>query len=400
MSNITLQGIRKDFPFFKRNLVYLDSAATTQKPLVVLDAMRKYYETTNANVHRGVYSLAEEATQAYEGARKKVANFIGASAREIVFVRNATEAINLVAQSWGSMNIHAGDVILLTEMEHHSNIVPWQMLAKRTGAKIEYLPITEHGELDWNSAVHSLKQKPKILALTHISNVLGTINPVKELVTEAHKSGVPVLLDASQSVPHMPVSVKDLDVDFLVFSGHKMLGPFVGVLYGKRDLLENMEPMFGGGDMIKEVTFEGSSWNEVPWKFEAGTPGIAGAVGLGAAIDYLQSIGMADIWKHEQGLVKYAYEKLSQDKHVFLYGPQNRAGVISFNLGDMHAHDVSTVLDQQGVCVRSGHHCAQPLMERLNVPATVRISFGPYNTKEDVDAFLTALQKAKKVFRL
>jgi cysteine desulfurase/selenocysteine lyase len=400
MSNITLQGIRKDFPFFKRNLVYLDSAATTQKPLVVLDAMRKYYETTNANVHRGVYSLAEEATQAYEGARKKVANFIGASAREIVFVRNATEAINLVAQSWGSLNIQKGDVILLTEMEHHSNIVPWQMLAKRTGAKISYLPITEHGELDWNSAVHALNQKPKILALTHISNVLGTINPVKEIISEAHKNGVPVLLDASQSVPHMTVSVKDLDVDFLVFSGHKMLGPFVGVLYGKRDLLEKMEPMLGGGDMIKEVTFEGASWNEVPWKFEAGTPGIAGAVGLGAAIDYLQSIGMERIWNHEQELVKYAYETLSRDKHVFLYGPQKRAGVISFNLGDMHAHDVSTVLDQQGVCVRSGHHCAQPLMERLDVPATVRISFGPYNTKEDVDAFLNALQKAKKVFRL
>jgi cysteine desulfurase/selenocysteine lyase len=400
MSNITLQGIRKDFPFFKRGLIYLDSAATTQKPLVVLDAMRKYYETTNANVHRGVYSLAEEATQAYEGARKKIAGFISASPGEIVFVRNATEAINLVAQSWGFANIQKDDVILLTEMEHHSNIVPWQMLAKRTGAKISFLPINEHGELDWNSATHALKQKPKIFAFTHISNVLGTINPVRELIAEAHKNGVPVLLDASQSVPHMPVSVKDLDADFLVFSGHKMLGPFVGVLYGKRELLEKMEPMLGGGDMIKEVTFEGALWNEVPWKFEAGTPGIAGAVGLGAAVDYLQSIGMENIWKHEQELVKYAYDKLSQDKHVFLYGPQNRAGVISFNLGDMHAHDVSTVLDQQGICVRSGHHCAQPLMERLNVPATVRISFGPYNTKEDVDAFLTALQKAKKVFRL
>jgi cysteine desulfurase/selenocysteine lyase len=392
--------VRKDFPFFARNLVYLDSAATTQKPRVVLDAMRKYYETTNANVHRGVYSLAEEATQAYESARKKVAGFIGASPREVVFVRNATEGINLVAQSWGGVSIQRGDVILLTEMEHHSNIVPWQMLAKRTGARISYLPINEHGVLDWNSAVHALKQKPKILAFTHISNVLGTINPAKELIAEAHKNGVPVLLDASQSVPHMPVSVKELDCDFMVFSGHKMLGPFVGVLYGKRELLEKMEPVLGGGDMIKEVSFEGSTWNEVPWKFEAGTPCIAGAVGLGAAVDYLHSLGMENIWKHEQELVSYAYNKLKNDKHVAIYGPEQRAGVVSFNLGDMHAHDVSTVLDQQGFCVRSGHHCAQPLMDRLGVAATVRISFGPYNTKEDVDAFLAALEKAKKVFRL
>jgi len=288
----------------------------------------------------------------------------------------------------------------LTEMEHHSNIVPWQMLAKRAGAKISYLPINEHGELDWNSAVHALKQKPKIFAFTHVSNVLGTVNPAKELIAEAHKNGVPVLLDASQSVPHMPVSVKDLDCDFMVFSGHKMLGPFVGVLFGKRDLLEKMEPVLGGGDMIKEVTFEGSSWNEVPWKFEAGTPGITGVVGLGAAVDYLQSLGMDNVWKHEQELAKYAYDKMKVDKHVIIYGPEKRAGVISFNLGDMHAHDVSTVLDQQGVCVRSGNHCCQPLMQRLDIPATVRISFGPYNTKEDVDAFLTSLQKAKKVFRL
>ncbi len=400
MSNITLQGIRKDFPFFKRSLIYLDSAATTQKPAIVLDAMRKYYETTNANVHRGVYSLAEEATQAYEGARKKVAGFIGASPREIVFVRNATEAINVVARGWGAGSIQKGDVILLTAMEHHSNIVPWQMLAKRAGAVVSYLPINEHGELDWNAAVHALKQKPKILAFTHVSNVLGTINPAKELIAEAHKNGVPVLLDASQSVPHMPVDVKDLDCDFMVFSGHKMLGPFVGILYGKRELLEKMEPMLGGGDMIKEVTFEGATWNEVPWKFEAGTPGIAGAVGLGTAIDYLQSLGMENVLKHEQELIKYAYDKMKTDKHIVIYGPEKRVGVISFNLGDMHAHDVSTVLDQQGICARSGHHCAQPLMERLDVPATVRISVGPYNTKEDIDAFLVALQKAKKVFRL
>ncbi len=403
MANITLQAekVRLDFPFFKRGLVYLDSAATAQKPSVVLDAMRKFYETSNANVHRGVYSLAEEATQAYEGARKKVAGFIESSSREIVFVRNATEAINLVSQSWGSVNIQKGDVILLTEMEHHSNIVPWQMLAKKSGAKIVYVPINEHGELDKNSVVHALQQKPKLFAFTHISNVLGTINPAKELIAEAHKNGVPVLLDASQSVPNMPVSVKDLDCDFMVFSGHKMLAPFgIGVLYAKRELLEKMEPVLGGGDMIKEVSFESSSWNDVPWKFEAGTPNVAGVVGLGAAVDYLQSLGMETVWNHERELAKYAYDKMKSDKHIAIYGPEVRAGVISFNLGDMHAHDVSTVLDQQGICVRSGHHCAQPLMERLNVPATVRISFGPYNTKEDVDLFLTALQKAKKVFRL
>ncbi|HLF54434.1 MAG TPA: cysteine desulfurase [Candidatus Nanoarchaeia archaeon] len=404
MANITVldaERVRKDFPFFARGLVYLDSAATTQKPKIVLDAIRKFYETSNANVHRGVYSLAEEATQSFELARKKVADFIGANPREIVFVRNATEAINLVAQSWGNANISKGDTILLTEMEHHSNIVPWQMLSKKVGSKISYLPITERGELDKNATLHALSQKPKLFAFTHISNVLGTINPAKEMISEAHKQGIPVLLDASQSVPHMPVNVKDLDCDFLVFSGHKMLAPFgVGVLYAKRELLDKMAPVLGGGDMIKEVHFDGALWNEVPWKFEAGTPDVAGVVGLGAAVDYLQSLGMENVWKHGQDLVKYAYDKMKKDDIIAIYGPENRAGLISFNLGDMHAHDVSTVLDQQKVCARSGHHCAQPLMERLGVPATVRISFGPYNSKEDVDAFLIALQKAKKVFRL
>ncbi len=403
MANITVldaERVRKDFPFFARGLVYLDSAATTQKPRVVLDVLRRFYETKNANVHRGVYSLAEEATQEFEGARKKIADFVGASPREIVFVRNATEAINLVAQSWGS-HIKQGDVILLTEMEHHSNIVPWQMLAKKLGAKVSYVPINEHGELDRNAVLHALKQKPKLFAFTHISNVLGTINPAKELIAEAHSQGVPVLLDASQSIPYTPVNVKDLDCDFLVFSGHKMFGPFgIGVLYAKREILEKMEPVFGGGEMIKEVSFEDSSWNEVPWKFEAGTPNVSGAVALGAAVDYLKSLGMENVWKHEQELVKYAYDKMKKDDVITIYGPEQRAGVISFNLGDMHAHDVSTVLDHQRICARSGHHCAQPLMERLGVPATVRISFGPYNSKEDVDAFLTALQKAKKVFRL
>jgi len=393
--------VRADFPLFARGLVYLDTAATAQKPKVVLDAIKSFYEKSNANVHRGVYSLAEEATQLYEGARKKIAAFIGAHPREIVFVRNATEAINIVAQSWGSRNIAANDTILLTEMEHHSNIVPWQMIAKKTGAKISYLPITELGRLDNNYISHALKQKPKIFAFTHISNVLGTVNDAKEMIAEAHKNGVPVLLDASQSVPHMPVNVKDLDCDFMVFSGHKMFGPSgIGVLYAKRELLDSMEPMLGGGDMIKEVTFEGATWNEVPWKFEAGTPNISGAIGLGAAIDYLQSLGMENIWNHEVELAKYALAQLKKDDVVTIYGPDERAGIISFNLGDMHAHDVSTVLDQYKICARSGHHCCQPLMQRLDTPACARISFGPYNTKEDVDAFLAALQKAKKVFRL
>lgn len=401
MDKITLIGARNDFPFFKRNVLYLDSAATTQRPRQVLEAVQKFYEKSNSNVHRGVNSIAEEATVAYEQSREKVAKFIGAAPKEIVFLRNATEAINLVAQSWGQTNIKQGDTILLTEMEHHSNIVPWQMLANKVGAKLEFVPITETGELDWNAAVHLLKQKPKIFAFMHVSNVLGTVNPAEKLIAEAHKNGVVVLLDAAQSVPHMPVDVKSLDCDFLAFSGHKMYAPFgIGVLFGKKDLLEKMEPFLGGGDMIKSVSFEESVWNDVPWKFEAGTPNVAGAVGLGAAVDYLQALGMANVFKHESELVDYAFSKMKSDALIHIYGPEKRAGVVSFNLGDMHAHDVSTVLDQNGICVRSGHHCAQPLMSKLDVPAAVRVSFGVYNTKEDVDKFLSAIEKCKKVFRL
>ena len=400
MKTITIMDLRKDFPFFERGLIYLDTASTSQKPKIVLDALQMAYERFNANVHRGVYSLAEEATQLYEGARKKIAGFIKANAREIVFVRNATEAINLVAQSWGAENVQAGETILLTEMEHHSNIVPWQMLAKEQGAKISYVPITKDGQLDFTAAKHLLSHKPKLFAFTHVSNVLGTINPAKELITEAHKNGVLVLVDASQSVPHMPVDVKDLDCDFLVFSGHKMLAPHVGVLYAKKELLEKMPPLFGGGDMIKEVTFDGATWNEVPWKFEAGTPNVAGTIALGAAVDYLQNIGMANIQAHENELTQYALEQLRKNPNIVIYGPEHRAGVVSFNLGDMHAHDVSTVLDSYGICVRSGHHCAQPLMNKLGIAACARISFGPYNTKEDVDAFISALEKAGKVFHL
>lgn len=394
-------NVKKDFPFFKKTkLVYLDSAATTQKPKKVIDAITDYYESHNANVHRGVYSLAEETTQLYELARSKVAKFIGANQKEIVFVRNATEAINIVARSWGAANIRKGDVILLTQMEHHSNIVPWQMLAKAKGAKLVYVPVTTEGELDRNEFFRLISKKPKLFAFTRVSNVLGTINPAKELISEAKKYGVTVLVDACQSVPHMKVDVKNLGADFLVFSGHKLYAPFVGVLYGKQELLEKMEPVLGGGEMIKEVTFSGAKWNGVPYKFEAGTPNIEGAIGLGVAIDYINKVGMSKIEAHEKKLVDYCYSELKKNPLVEVYGPKKRAGVVSFNFGDMHAHDVSSVLDEEGVCVRSGHHCAQPLMSVLNIPACARVSVGMYTTKDDIDKFLNALKKAKEVFGL
>lgn len=393
-------SVKNDFPFFKKKLVYLDSAATAQKPKVVIDAVKNYYESHNANVHRGVYSLGEEATQLYESARGKVAKFIGADKNEVVFVRNATEAINVVARSWGAANVKKGDVIILTQMEHHSNIVPWQMLAKARGAKLVYVPITKDGELDRAEFSRLVSKKPKIFAFTHVSNVLGTINPAKELIAEAKKYGVTTLVDACQSVPHMKVDVNSLDADFLVFSGHKLYAPFVGVLYGKKELLERMEPVLGGGDMIKEVTFAGAKWNDVPYKFEAGTPNIEGAIGLGVAIDYINKVGMSKIAAHEKKLIDYCYSQLKKNPLVEVYGPKKRAGVVSFNFGDMHAHDVSSVLDEQGVCVRSGHHCAQPLMSVLKIPACARISVGVYTTKDDIDKFLNALKTAKEVFRL
>jgi len=393
-------SVKNDFPFFKKKLVYLDSAATAQKPKVVIDAVKNYYESHNANVHRGVYSLGEEATQLYESARGKVAKFIGADKNEVVFVRNATEAINVVARSWGAANVKKGDVIILTQMEHHSNIVPWQMLAKARGAKLVYVPITKDGELDRAEFSRLVSKKPKIFAFTHVSNVLGTINPAKELIAEAKKYGVTTLVDACQSVPHMKVDVKSLDADFLVFSGHKLYAPFVGVLYGKKELLERMKPVLGGGDMIKEVTFAGAKWNDVPYKFEAGTPNIEGAIGLGVAIDYINKVGMSKIAAHEKKLIDYCYSQLKKNPLVEVYGPKKRAGVVSFNFGDMHAHDVSSVLDEQGVCVRSGHHCAQPLMSVLKIPACARISVGVYTTKDDIDKFLNALKTAKEVFRL
>jgi len=394
-------NVKKDFPFFKKTkLVYLDSAATTQKPKQVIESIKHYYEFHNANVHRGVYALAEETTQLYEKSREKVAKFIGANNKEVVFVRNATEAINIVARSWGAAHVKKGDFILLTQMEHHSNIVPWQMLAKAKGAEIMYVPITKDGELDRKEFSRLISKKPKLFSFAHVSNVLGTINPAKELIAEAKKYGVTVLVDACQSVPHMKVDVKNLGADFLVFSGHKLYAPFVGVLFGKNELLEKMEPVFGGGEMIKEVTFSGAKWNDVPYKFEAGTPNIEGAISLGVAIDYINKVGMKKIAAHEKKLIDYCYSELKKNPLVEVYGPKKRAGVVSFNFGDMHAHDVSSVLDEEGVCVRSGHHCAQPLMSVLNIPACARVSVGIYTTKDGIDKFLNALKKAKEVFHL
>lgn len=409
---ITLDAkrIRKDFPIFEKlsngkRLVYLDSAATAQKPLAVLQALQQFYVKTNANVHRAMYSLSIAATEQYEAARAKVAHFINAKPGEIVFVRNATEGINLVAKSLGSALVNKGDRVVITAMEHHSNLVPWQQLCLARGATLEVVPITSEGTLDMTAFERALKQRPKIVAFTHVSNVLGTINPVNEMTAAAHNAGALVLVDAAQSVPHMPVDVRELDCDFLVFSGHKMCGPTgIGVLYGKREQLERMEPYLVGGEMIKEVSYAATIWNDVPWKFEAGTPNIAGAIALGAAIDYVQDIGLAAIAAHERELTKYALEQLRSVPGLVVYGPRDpaqRMGVIAFNLADIHAHDLVAVLDEERIAVRSGHHCCQPLVEQLSkTGATSRASFYLYNTKEDVDALVAALHKARKVFKL
>lgn len=420
---LDVEKIRKDFPILKREvygkpLVYFDNAATSQKPHQVIDVISDYYQNYNANVHRGVHKLSEEATEAYESARKKVANFVNAGdSRQIVFVRNATEAINLVAYSWGRKNIKKGDEILLTEMEHHSNLVPWQILAKEIGAKLEFIPVDELGQLQITNFKSQISKRTKLVAVTHVSNVLGTVNPVKEIIRQIHElstrnsSPAPkVLIDGAQSVPHMPVSIQNINPDFYVFTGHKMLGPTgIGVLYAKKELLEEMEPFLSGGEMIMEVTLEKSSWNYVPWKFEAGTPDIAGAVGLGAAVDYLSSLGMKNVRYHEKELTAYALETLEKVKNLVVYGPtdtEKRAGVISFNIVDdkgevaIHPHDLASILDSVGIAVRSGHHCAQPLMKVLGIPAAARVSFYIYNTKEEIDKLSPAIEKAKKIFKV
>lgn len=403
-----LHALRKDFPILQRTvhgkpLIYLDSTATSQKPEVVLNTLDHYYRHYNANVHRGVYQISEEATAKYEEGRAKVARFIHSpSACEIIFVRNTTEAINLVAYSWGRANIRAGDVIILTEMEHHSNLIPWQLLAREKGAHLRFLEVDEAGFLRLDKLDTLLTERVKLVALTHMSNVLGTINPVKEIIRQAHQIGAITLVDAAQSVPHLPVDVQELDCDFLAFSGHKMVGPTgIGVLYGKQALLEAMPPFLGGGEMIKDVTLYDATWNDLPWKFEAGTPSIAEGIALGAAVDYLEGIGMETLQRHEQELVAYAMEQLQSVPEITVYGPppSSRGGVIAFTLADIHPHDIAAVLDQEGIAIRAGHHCAKPLHKKLGVVATARASFYLYNTREEVDHLVTALQKTLQLFK-
>ena len=409
-SQLDVARIRADFPILSRTVngkpvVYLDNAATSQKPRQVIDAMRAVFEEHNANIHRGVYEFSETTTAAFEGARAKVARFIGArDDREVIFVRNATEGVNLVAYTWGRENIRSGDRIISTVLEHHSDFVPWQQLAKDVGAQIVMIDVDDEGRLRRDQLSAELKKGAKLLAITHTSNGLGTVNPVKEIVAEAHAAGATVLVDAAQAVPHTPVDVTDLDCDFLVFSGHKMLAPpGSGGVWGRIGLLERMRPFLFGGDMISRVTVEKTEWNELPWKFEAGTSSYVDAIGLGAAVDYLEAVGVAKIHEHEVSLVAYLLPRLSEISGVEIYGPKSlddRVGVVSFNIGGIHPHDVATIFDREGVCVRAGHHCNQLLMTRLGVAATTRASFYLYNTTDECDALLSAIEKAKKVFKV
>ncbi len=402
------QLVRKDFPILSRTvnnkpLVYLDSAATSQKPTQVLDAEREYYESHNANVHRGAHTLGDEATHLLDVAREKVQLFIGALAREeIVFVRNTTEAINLVAYAWGGENLQPGDVVVTTMMEHHSNMVPWQRAAERRGAKVEVVGLTENGQIDMKDYRKKLELKPKLVAFAHVSNTLGTVNPVAEMTKFAHKAGALVLVDGAQAVPHMPVNVAALGCDFYAFSGHKMLGPMgVGVLWGRKELLEAMPPFLTGGGMIDEVYPDRATWAALPDKFEAGTPNVAGAVGLMSAIDYLEKLGMEQVREHDKQLVAYALCKLQEVKEMRVLGSEDssqRSGSVAFTYARVHAHDVATILDSEGVAVRSGHHCTMPLHSSMGVAASVRASFSVYTTKDDIDALITALEKVKKVF--
>ena len=404
---LDVERVRKDFPVLEQEvrgkpLVYLDSAATSQKPRSVIDAIARYYLEDNANVHRGVHLLSERATQAYEGARERVQRFIhAAEAQEIVFVRGTTEAINLVAQTYGRRRVGPGDEILITVMEHHSNIVPWQMLCEEKGAILRVAPMDDDGQLLLDELERLIGPRTKLVALGHVSNALGTIHPVRRIVEMAHRRKVPVLLDGAQAVPHLAVDVQALGCDFYAFSGHKLFGPTgIGVLYGRSELLEEMPPWQGGGDMISSVTFEKTTWNKLPHKFEAGTPDIAGAIGLGAAIDYVGALGFAAIAAHEHDLLSYATEAVREVPGLRLIGTaKEKASVLSFVLGDVHPHDVGTILDQDGIAIRTGHHCTQPLMRRLGVPATARASLAFYNRREDVDALVAGLHKVQEIFR-
>ncbi|MGI8315665.1 cysteine desulfurase [Halobacillus mangrovi] len=400
-----VKAVRDQFPILHQEvnghpLVYLDSSATSQKPIQVIEKMDEYYRGYNSNVHRGVHTLGTKATDEYEGAREKVRRFINASStQEVIFTRGTTTAINTVAASYGRTNLGEGDEIVITPMEHHSNIIPWQQVAKETGATLKYMPLQPDGTINLEDARESITDRAKIVAIMHVSNVLGTINPVKEIAQLAHQQGAVMLVDGAQSAPHMTIDVQDIDADFYAFSGHKMCGPTgIGVLYGKKSLLRDMEPVEFGGEMIDFVNWYDSTWKELPWKFEGGTPIIAGAVGLGAAIDFLTEIGLDDIKAHEQKLADYAQEQMQKIDGMTIYGPKERAGLVTFNLSDVHPHDLATVLDAEGIAVRAGHHCAQPLMRWLEVSATARASFYLYNTEEEIDRFVEGLQTTKEYF--
>jgi cysteine desulfurase/selenocysteine lyase len=401
-----VERIRSEFPILGRSvhgkpLIYLDSAATAQKPRAVLDRMREYYETENANVHRGVHHLSELATRAIEDARARVQRFINArEVHEVVFVRGATEAINLVAQTWGRRHVGAGDRIVLSTMEHHSNIVPWQLLCEEKGASLGVIPITDLGEIVLEEYERLLEPPTRLVALGHVSNSLGTVNPVRHVVAMAHARGIPVLIDGAQAVPHLRVDVRALDCDFYVFSGHKLYGPTgIGILYGKEELLDAMPPYQGGGDMISSVTFTKTEYNKLPYRFEAGTPNIAGAIGLGAAISYLETLDIEALFAYEHELLDHATEALSSLPKVRILGTApHKAAVLSFVMEDIHPHDIGTILDQEGIAIRTGHHCAQPVMDRFGVPATARASLGLYNTRDEVDALVAGLRKVLEVF--
>ncbi len=405
LNEFDVEAIRNDFSILRQendpSLIYLDSAATSQTPDPVIEAMDAYYRTYNSNIHRGIYRISEEATAKYEEARQRIGRFINARrSSQIIFTRNTTESINLVAYSWGSANLREGDEILVTVMEHHSNLLPWQLLSQRTGAKLRFIEVTDEGVLQLDGLETLLTEHTKLVAMTHVSNVLGTINPVKELTAAAHAVGAKVLIDGAQSVPHFDVDVQELDCDFLAFSGHKMCGPTgIGILYGKSDLLEEMPPFLGGGSMIRSVQRESSTYADVPAKFEAGTPAIAEAIGLAAAVDYLNQVGLEAIFVHEQELLEYAHQKLAEIEGITIYGPKPRqkTGAITFNLEGIHPHDIAGVLDTVGVAVRAGHHCAQPLMQKFGVIATVRASFYLYNKLEEINILHEGLLKAQRM---
>ena len=388
-------NIKKDFPIFERKIIYLDSASTSQKPIDVIEAISDFYERNNANVHRGLYNLSQESTELYENARKKIADFINSEYEEVIFTHGATESINIIANCLAE-NLNEGDAVLLSEMEHHANLVPWQIIAKKKKLKLRFIPVDDEGNLIIDE---KLFNNVKIVSITHVSNALGTLNNIKIIEELTHRNNAIFILDAAQSVGHLDINVKKINCDFMAFSGHKMFGPTgIGVLYGKKELLDNLEPFMYGGDMIKEVSLEDSNWNDIPWKFEAGTPNISGAIGLGKAIDYINKIGIDNIKKHDEELTKYLIEKLSELESIKVYNPKKIIGIVSFNLGNIHPHDVAEMLGKEEICVRAGHHCCMPLMKKLGINGTVRVSFSIYNDKNDIDSLIEGLNGIKNKF--